>query len=168
MNQTRYLDKINSSKDTEINDRLDTSKICEGMRGARFYKDMDPQFLNNVLYMTATVNGLIMTSSSYKFLITVPSATKWDPLVSFELVFSRASGVCHGVFNLVFKDGYDMDFFDEAKATRQIKRGLNRFTILGRNLGLLIVQERVSSFNPANISKYFNSSINVNDIKISP
>ena len=168
MNQTRYLDKINNSKDTIINDRLDTSKVCEGMRGARFYKDMDPQFLNNVRSMTATVNGLIVTNNSYKFLITTPSATKWDPLASFELVFSRASGVCHGVFNLVFQDGYDMDFFDEAKATRQIKRGLSRFTILGRNLGLMIVQERVSSFNPAIFSKYFNSSINVNNIKISP
>ena len=167
MNQTRYLDKINNSKDTVINDRLDTSKVYEGMRGARFYKDMDPQFLKNVRSMTATVNGLIVTNNSYKFLITAPSATKWDPLASFELVFSRTSGVYHGVFNLVFQDGYDMDFFDEAKATRQIKRGLSRFTILGRNLGLMIVQERVSSFNPAIFSKYFNSSINVNDIKIS-
>ena len=105
MNQTRYLDKINNSKDTVINDRLDTSKVYEGMRGARFYKDMDPQFLNNVRSMTATVNGLIVTNNSYKFLITTPSATKWDPLASFELVFSRTSGVCHGVFNLVFQDG---------------------------------------------------------------
>ena len=150
MTRLDLLKKINRSTALKVWDRINIQKILKYTDGKNFYADMDRQFLEDIRYMTGTVNGIVMTDEDIGFILdvsdskttfvspTTRKSTQVSPLSFITLKFVRVTGKCSGFYYPT----YSRDSIEEVKpneeasieevenSIKQIIPVLNRF--LGR------------------------------------
>ena len=137
MTRSELLMKINSSKNLKVRDMLNIQKIMENMNGKTFYADMDPHFLEDIRFITGTVNGIIMTDKDIGFILDVcRHGTASSPLMTINLYYDRETGKFKGFGNPLYsrdtteeKEPYEEASQEEIeKSIKQIIIPLNTFT----------------------------------------
>ena len=136
MTRLELLMKINSSKNLKVRDMLNIQKIMENMNGKTFYADMDPHFLEDIRFITGTVNGIIMTDKDIGFILDVCRHGMSSPLVTINLYYDRETGEFKGFGNPLYsrdtteeKKPYEEASQEEIeKSIKQIIIPLNTFT----------------------------------------
>ena len=103
-------DKVMANIVREIDSRVATTsrlnlyKLAMCTRGAKCYKDMDPQFLDDVKELTGTTNGLLYSGETICFLINAWRPGYGQPVVSFEIGFNGNTGEFRHAYYIQFKD----------------------------------------------------------------
>lgn len=112
MTRSELLMKINSSKQLPVWDMLNIQKLMENMNGKASYADMDPHFLEDIRFITGTVNGIIMTDKDIGFILDVcRHCTSRSPLMTINLYYDRETGKFKGFGNPL----YSRDTTEEKK-----------------------------------------------------
>ena len=137
MTRSELLMKINSSKQLKVRDMLNIQKIMENMNGKTSYADMDPHFLEDIQYITGTVNGIIMTDKDIGFILNVcRHCMLRAPLMTINVYYDRETGKFKGFGNPLYrrdtteeKKPYEEASQDEIVGSiKQIIIPLNTFT----------------------------------------
>ena len=137
MTRSELLMKINGSKQLKVLDMLNIQKIMENMNGKISYADMDPHFLEDIRFITGTVNGIIMTDKDIGFILNVcRHCMLRAPLMTINLYYDRETGKFKGFGNPLYrrdtteeKKPYEEASQDEIVGSiKQIIIPLNTFT----------------------------------------
>ena len=93
MTAVEIQEVIRDDRRFKIDGRINTVILQEGLRDARYYKDMDSTFLHSVKTITGTVNGIYVTDSTFHLVVSTEKSNFRNPVVSFDLVFDKGSGI---------------------------------------------------------------------------
>ena len=104
MTDVEIQEAIKADRRFKIDGRINTVKLQEGLRGIRCYKDMDSTFLHSVKKITGTVNGIYVTVSTFHLVVSTNKSNFRNPVVSFDLVFDKGSGLHIGFDNILYVD----------------------------------------------------------------
>ena len=108
MTRNELLSRINRARSLKIQQRLITDKIKTPMDGVAFYKDMDSQFLEDIRFITGTMNGVLLSEHSIKFVVQARQRHEWEPVKSFTLSFVRDEtqkywqGKCLAISDIIY------------------------------------------------------------------
>ena len=157
MTRQELLKKINRARSLKVSDRLNIENIVLSGIHAKFYKDMNKQFLKNISTITGTRNGLLISEDNETLSFIINTAYEnvvafgglyGYPVISFNLSFDLKTGFCKGISDVTYR----RDFFEqvnstdaatveeETKAVENIKPVLKRFLKIanGNNFQYLI------------------------------
>ena len=157
MTRQELLKKINRARSLKVSDKLNIENIALSGIHAKFYKDMNKQFLKNISTITGTRNGFLISednetlsfiiNTAYENVVTFRRLYGY-PVISFNLSFDLKTGFCKGISDVTYR----RDFFEqvnstdaasveeETKAVENIKPVLKRFLMMakGNNFQYLI------------------------------
>ena len=108
MTRDELLSRINRARSLKIQQRLNTDKIKTPMDGVAFYKDMDPPFLEDILFITGTMNGVLLSEQYIKFVVQARQRHEWEPVKSFTPSFVRDEtqkywqGKCLAISDIIY------------------------------------------------------------------
>ena len=104
MTDVEIQEAIKADRRFKIDGHINTVILQEGLRNARYYKDMDSTFLHSVKTITGTVNGIYVTDSTFHLVVSTEKSNFRNPVVSFDLVFDKGSGLHIGFDNILYVD----------------------------------------------------------------
>ena len=124
MTRQELLKKINRARSLKVSDRLNIENIVLSGIQAKFYMDMNKQFLKNISTITGTPNGILISednetltfiiNTAYENVIVLSSNVLYGlPVISFNLSFDIKTGFCKGISDVTYR----RDFFEQVNST---------------------------------------------------
>lgn len=157
MTRQELLKKINRARSLKVSDRLNIENIVLSGIHAKFYKDMNKQFLKNISTITGTRNGFLISednetlsfiiNTAYENVVTIGGLYGY-PVISFNLSFDIKTGICKGISDVTYRRDFHEQVNptdaatveEETNAVENIKPVLKRFLKMakGNNFQYLI------------------------------
>ena len=118
MTSTQIFNVVNNDARYKYDGKLNIKRILQEMGGAKFYSEMDPEFLSHMKDITGTANGFFVTENSIRLIINAKAAIEFEnpPICSFDMLFDKTTGQCYGINSIMFisemenPDNKDADF----------------------------------------------------------
>ena len=117
-----------------VNKRINIARIIAGENGSHYYRDMKPEFLQEIQQLTGSPYGMDYAGTRMRFWIH-PDCAFIDV---FLLAFDRHTGEYIGLEDIFFRDISNIATVDEIQETpRQVKAATDRFIEKALNLNFM-------------------------------
>ena len=154
MTRQQLLDKLNRATSLRIHGGLVLDQFTRPMEGIEFLKDLPQGFIDDIQYITGTVNGLEVTDTAIRFVVkAVENTYYYPPVISFVLNFAndkqplRYRGKCLGISDILYKKDLNSPEpsenafrFEIKEAPEQIRQSIRGFIARAVERGYLVVE----------------------------
>ena len=117
-----------------VDSRINITRIIEGENGSHYYRDMKPEFLQELQKLTGSPYGMDYAGKRMRFWIHPECAF----IEVFLLAFDKFSGEYVGLDDIFFKDGGKNATEEEIRETSgQVKAAIDRFVARAQEMNFM-------------------------------